>query len=66
MRELSQYAILQQLTATRINGTEAARQLRLTTRQVRRLKRKVERQGPQGLAHASRGKVEPAPCDSRC
>jgi len=33
MRELSQYAILHQLTATRINGTEAARQLRLTTRQ---------------------------------
>ena len=56
MRELSRYAILQQLLAKKINGTEAARQLRLTIRQVRRLKRKVERHGPQGLAHASRGK----------
>ena len=56
MRELSRYAILQQLLAKKINGTEAARQLRLTTRQVRRLKRKVERHGPKGLAHASRGK----------
>jgi len=56
MRELSRYAILQQLLAKKINGTEAAQQLRLTTRQVRRLKRKVERHGPRGLAHASRGK----------
>src|SRR6266853_3687603 len=56
MRELSRYAILQQLLAKKINGTEAAQQLRLTTRQVRRLKRKVERHGPQGLAHASRGR----------
>jgi hypothetical protein len=49
MRELSRYAILQQLLAKKINGTEAAQQ-------VRRLKRKVERHGPRGLAHASRGR----------
>ncbi len=39
-----------------ITNAEAAAKLRLTTRQVRRLKHKVETDGGQGIIHGNRGK----------
>lgn len=55
-RELSRYEIIKQLIAQQINGTEAAKQLRLTVRQIRTLKARVKQYGPQGVIHGARGK----------
>lgn len=55
-KELSRYEIIKQIIAQRINGTEAAKQLRLSIRQVKNLKRKVKECGPQGIIHGNRGR----------
>lgn len=55
-RELSRYEVVKQLIAQHINGTQAARQLRLSVRQVKNLKRQVREHGPQGVIHGNRGK----------
>lgn len=54
-KETDRFAVITKLIHKQINGTEAAEQLRLTTRQVRRLKHQVKKHGPQGLIHRSRG-----------
>jgi len=55
-KELSRYEVINKIVNGQINGTEAAKQLCLTTRHIRRLKSKVQQFGAKGLIHASRGK----------
>jgi len=54
-KELSRYDVIKKLVIKEINGTEAANQLGLSTRQVRRLKDKVKKRGIKGLIHGNRG-----------
>lgn len=55
-KELFCYEIIQQLVQKKINGTEAANLLGVTSRHVRRLKQRVKMGGASALAHALRGK----------
>ena len=48
---------LQKLVAKLINGTQAAEVLQLSTRQVRRLKKRFVKKGIKGILHQSRGTV---------
>ena len=50
------YDIIRACIAGDSTNAEAAAKLRLTTRQVRRLKRKVEQEGDSGIIHGNRGK----------
>ena len=56
MKEVSRYDVIQRLIRTDINGTEAATQLGLSVRHIRRLKGAVLTYGAEGLAHGNRGK----------
>lgn len=55
-KEVKRYDVIKKVINKEINGSNAAEILDLSTRQIRRLKVKVEENGIQGLAHASRGK----------
>ena len=54
-RELSRYDIIKQLLDDKINGTDAAKQIRVSVRHVKRLKLKVNKLGAAGLIHGNRG-----------
>jgi len=56
-RELSRYEIIQGLIRKEINGTEAAKQLDRTVRQVKNIKARVLKEGAKGIIHKSRGRV---------
>lgn len=53
-KELSRYEIIKRLLRKDINGTEAAEQMRLSVRQVRRLKTRVKKYGVRGVIHGQR------------
>ncbi len=55
-KEWSRYDIIKNLIDGKINGTDASKQLSLTTRQIRRLKKIVKEIGFEGLAHKNRGR----------
>lgn len=55
-KELSRYEVIKRLLRKEINGTEAAKQINLSVRQVRRLKARVKEYGAKGIIHGSRGK----------
>ncbi len=55
-RELSRHTIIQNLIAGKINGTMAAKQIGLSVRQIRNIKTRVKRYGPNGIIHRNRGK----------
>ena len=55
-KELSRYEVIKRLIEKEINGTEAAKQLNLSARQIKRLKARVGQEGVKGIIHASRGK----------
>jgi transposase-like protein len=55
-KEASRYDIIQKTIKKEIKGVEAAEMLNLTDRHIRRLKKKVAKEGLRGLIHASRGK----------
>lgn len=55
-KELSRYEVIKKLLSKEINGTEAAKQLALSVRQIKRLKANVKKQGSKGIIHAGRGK----------
>lgn len=55
-KEASRYEIIEKMLNKEINGSEAAKILKLTTRHIRRLKKKVEKEGIKGLVHGGRGK----------
>ena len=48
-KELSRTGIIRNLIDQRVNGTEATKQLGLSTRQVRRIKSRVVCEGTEGI-----------------
>lgn len=56
-KETLRKVVLEELIHGDINGSEAAKKLGVTVRQVKRLKRKYMVLGPEGLIHESRGKT---------
>lgn len=56
IKELNRHAIIKKLIANELNGTYAADLLKLSVRQIKRLKAKVKEYGAKALIHASRGK----------
>ena len=56
-KELSRYDIIKNLIDGEINGSEAASQIGVSTRHIRRLKKKVDKQGIEVLAHGNRGRI---------
>jgi len=56
MQESQRYDIIQNLINGHINGTETAKQMNLSVRQVRRIKGRVRKEGIKGLVHKNRGK----------
>jgi transposase len=57
VKECTKYEVINQLIAQQINGTGAAKQLGLSVRQVKNLKRQVRERGAQGLIHRARGRT---------
>jgi transposase len=55
--ELRRLDVIRRLEARRLTTKEAGEVLGITERQVRRLRRRVEKEGAQGLAHRSRGRA---------
>ena len=55
-KEVSRYDIIQKAIQNEIKNTEAAEMLNITARHIRRLKKRVDENGMQGLVHAGRGK----------
>jgi len=55
-KELSRYDVIKCLINKKINGTDASKQIGVSTRHIRRLKRDVIQSGAEGLIHGSRGK----------
>lgn len=53
--ELARYEIIKRLIQKEINGTEAAKQIDVSTRQVRRMKAAVKKHGEKGIIHGHRG-----------
>lgn len=56
LTEIKRYEIMERLIRSEINGTDAAALLKLSTRQIRRLKAQVIHEGPVGLVHGNRGR----------
>ena len=55
-KELSRYEVIKRLLKKEINGTEASKQIGVTTRQIRSIKAKVRQYGVRGIIHGLRGK----------
>lgn len=58
-KEINRYDIIKRLIRKEFNGTDAAKLLVLSIRQIKRLKAKVKKKGPSGLIHGNRGKESP-------
>jgi transposase len=58
-KELHRPGLLKAACAGRITNRQVAEALRLSVRQVRRLKRRFEMEGASGLAHRTRGRPSP-------
>lgn len=56
LSEIKKYDIIKKVLNHELNGSEAAGLLNLTTRHIRRLKRRVDKEGIKGLIHGNRGK----------
>ena len=57
LKEVKKYDIIKKLINKELNGSEAAGTLNLSTRHVRRLKKRVEEKGIRGLIHNHRGRI---------
>ena len=55
-QEINRFMVVGNLVEGKINGTEAAEQLRLTPRQVRRLKKRFKKDNPRCVIHQGCGK----------
>lgn len=55
-KEIDRFGVINNLVSKQINGTEAAKQLHLTTRQVRRLKKRFNKDNPTSIVHRGRGR----------
>ncbi|MBK5107657.1 MAG: helix-turn-helix domain-containing protein [Anaerolineales bacterium] len=57
MDEIKRLEVVQQIERKQLTGKQAARRLRLSERQVKRLIAMYRGQGPPGLVHGNRGRV---------
>ncbi len=55
-KESRRYDIIINLMNNKIDGTQAAKQLNLSVRQVKRIKAKVKKKGIRGVIHGNRGR----------
>ena len=55
-KEAQRYDIIKNLINKKINGTQAAKQLNLSIRQTKRLKKEVKKEGIKGVIHKNRGR----------
>ena len=55
-KEARRYEIIKDLIAKKIDGTEAAKQMNLSIRQVKRIKALVREKKIKGVIHGNRGK----------
>jgi hypothetical protein len=55
-KEVQKYDIIKNLINKKLTGIQVAKQLSLSTRQVKRIKKKVKEQGIKGIVHRNRGK----------
>jgi len=55
-KEAQRYDIIKNLINKKLTGVQAAKQLSLSTRQVKRIKKKVKEKGLKGIVHENRGK----------
>ena len=58
-REQRRAWVLTKLRAGELSAAEAARLLGLSVRSIRRLRARMEREGPAGLVHGNRGRASP-------
>lgn len=56
-QETDRLAVITKLINKQLNASEAASQLHLSVRHVKRIKKRVHKHGPQGLIHRGRGRV---------
>lgn len=56
-KELDRVQVMQDVSRERVSRPQAAQLLGVSERQVRRLLRRYEREGPEGLIHRSRGRA---------
>jgi len=56
-KESSRYEIIKNLIDKKINGTQAAKQIGLSIRQIRNIKARIIRQGLRGIIHRNRGRT---------
>lgn len=64
-KEAPRVGLLKAWVAGRVTGREVAAALLLSERQVRRLRRRLEAEGTEGLVHRSRGRPSPRRLDGR-
>ncbi|OGF42789.1 hypothetical protein A2555_04420 [Candidatus Falkowbacteria bacterium RIFOXYD2_FULL_39_16] len=55
-KDIDRFTVMTNLANKRINGVEAAEQMHLSARQVRRLKKRFVQNNPQSIVHQSRGR----------
>jgi len=63
-KELFKYDVIKNLLDGKINGTDASKQVGVSTRQIRRLKQAVIKLGPVGVVHSGRDKESNRKLDS--
>ena len=56
-KESSRHEIIRSLIDKKINGTQAAKQIGLSVRQVKNIKARVIKQGLKGIIHRNRGRI---------
>ena len=56
-KELDRYSILKKILMRELTGVQAAELLRLSTRQIKRLKKRIKQYGARGLIHQNRGRA---------
>ena len=66
MKEQMRLKVVTEIEAGRITGPEAAKVLRLSLRQVRRIVAAYRKEGAAGLAHGNRGRVSPRRIPAVC
>ena len=64
-KEARRYEIIKDLIAKKIDGTEAAKLLNRSIRQVKRIKRIVNKKGIEGVIHGNRGQISHNKIDPR-
>jgi hypothetical protein len=58
-REIDRYEVIKRLIRKELNGTTAAKLLKLSVRQTKRMKVKIKQKGAKGIIHGNRGKESP-------